>query len=498
MERREFLRRAGLIAGAVTVGGGIASACSGKSPAPPEFDSVLNHDPRDSKIDTVVIVMMENRSFDHYLGWLANDDEYLDAGRRRYGRSFSIMGKNKLSYPDPLGKEIPTSHLVTSAEEQQPFRGCNHPIPGHGWNSGRAQRDHGFIGRDTGNDEYALGYYEADDLHFYRQLTRRFTTCDRWHSSLLAGTFPNRMYLHSATSEGRKEDPVPLEVGLFKSQTIWDRLAAADVPARYYYTDLPILTLWGPRLYNRISKIDDYFTDAAAGTLPNVVMVDPSFRGEDRADDHPQGDIRFGQRFVREVFKSFAQSPQWERGAFILVYDEWGGFFDHKPPATFADERASADDADDFGQGGFRVPAMVASPLVAPGSVNHTLYDHTSIMRFLEWRFLGAPSRGPNNRAGRRWWLTDRDRHAENIGQVLGLEKPDPDLRFDVDLTIPFLSGECTEPVPGEAIGGPGESPLSDELKRLTAERFPDANARPWIEGLPGENVPPTPSSTTA
>lgn len=496
MERREFLKRAGLIAGAATVGGGLLAACgSGKSPTA-AFDSVVHHSPRDSGIDTVVVVMMENRSFDHYLGWLAHDEEYLDAGKRRYGSKFAVLAKNELRYADPQGEEFPTQHLAISSAEPVPFRGCDHAIPGHGWNTGRAQRDHGFLGKDTGNDQFAIGYYESDDLKLYRHLTRRFTVCDRWHSSLLAGTFPNRQYLHSATSEGRKEDPIPLEVGLYKSPTFWDKLGAANVPARYYYTDLPILTLWGPRLYDRISKIDDYFGDAAGGTLPNVVMVDPPFRGTNRADDHPQGDIRMGQRFVREVLRAFTESKQWERGMFVLVYDEWGGFFDHRPPATFQDDRASAINQDDFGQGGFRVPAIVMSPLARPGWVDSTLFDHTSIMRFLEWRFLGAPPEGPARRRD-RWWLTKRDRTANNIGRTLGLEQPDPDLGFDIDLDLGFVPSDCETITPGAALGGPGETPLSARLQRLTATRFPDAQSRPWIEGLPlGDVVPTTPPSS--
>jgi phospholipase C len=486
MERREFLKAAGLIAGAVTIGGGagVLTACSGKSPAP-EFDSMLNHSAKDSKIDTVVIVMMENRSFDHYLGWMADDDEYLEAGRRRYGKDFHVRANNKVSYRDPTGLEIQTAHLTSSINEPVPFRGCDHPVPGHGWNTGRAQRNHGFIGRDTGNDQFALGYYEQEDLAFYREMVKRFHTCDRWHSSLLAGTFPNRQYLHSATSEGRKEDPVPLEIGLYHAETFWDRLVRAQVPARYYYSDLPVLTLWGPRMYDLIATADEYFQDAEAGQLPAVTMVDPPFRGELRADDHPQGDIRIGQRFVREVFKAFTESPQWETGMFILVYDEWGGFFDHHGTDKFADERASLIDVEDFGQGGFRVPAVVASPYVQPGSVDHILYDHTSIMRFLEWRFLGAPAHGPAGGA-KNWWLTERDHNAENIGRVLSADKPDPELHFDVDLELQFFSPECTPTIPGAALGGPGDSPLSEKLQALTAAKFPDSQFRPWILTPPG------------
>ena len=113
------------------------------------------------------------------------------------------------------------------------------------------------------------------------------------------------------------------------------------------------------------------------------------------------------------------------------------------------------------------------------------MYDHTSILRFLEWRFLGAPAHGNRPRGSEDWWLTKRDRNANNIGQVLGLETPDPELGFDIDLDLPTFSPECTEPAaaPGTGIGGPGESPISKKLQKLTAEKFPDTSAQPWIEG---------------
>src|SRR5262245_53211337 len=115
MERREFLKRAGLVAGAATLGPVLLSACgsSGKSPQA-GFDSVIDAAPGDSGIDTIVVVMMENRAFDHYLGWLGTDDEYLEAGKRRYGSGFNVDAKNRLHYRDPRGREIPTEHLVIS------------------------------------------------------------------------------------------------------------------------------------------------------------------------------------------------------------------------------------------------------------------------------------------------------------------------------------------------------------------------------------------------
>ena len=122
-----------------------------------------------------------------------------------------------------------------------------------------------------------------------------------------------------------------------------------------------------------IRSLDRFFEDAAAGTLPHVVFVEPQFGGTDalRTDDHPYGDVGMGQRWVREVFGAFTRSPHWQRGAFILTYDEWGGFFDHVHPPLLADARASKNDANNFAQAGFRVPTLLASPYAQPGAVDH-------------------------------------------------------------------------------------------------------------------------------
>ncbi len=484
--RRDFLRRAGLIATGAAVAPAALAACgSGRAPTT-TADSVIDHGPADSGIDTVVVVTMENRSFDHLVGGLATGAAYLDAGRRRHGPDFRIDGAQHQSYRDPEGRAFATAPLVGNPLEADPWRGCAHPVPGHGWFSGRAQLRRGFLGRDSGNDEYALGYFTPQNLPFHRALAQRFTVCDHWHAPLMAGTFPNRQYLHAATSNGRKDDPVPLRPGIFSGTTIWDRLRAAHVPARYYYVDIPILSLWGPRLYDRISVVDDYFADAQTGTLPAFTMVDPGFLGSKRSDDHTYGDVRIGQRFLREVFRAFAQSPQWERGLFIVTYDEWGGFFDHVTPPTVPDDRASRNWDDDFGQTGFRVPTVVASPRAGVGAVDHHLYDHTSILRFLEWRFLGAPARGPGG--DHRWWLTTRDRHTNNVGAALRTGRPHPDVGFDLDLALAEPAAPCgpfpQRPAPGSAVGASGEWDLDQSLVELTRNRFLPAGSPAWLENL--------------
>jgi len=443
------ITRRDLLKGAAALG---ASAGLGFSPWEAEAarlpgGSMLDLPASSAPIDTIVVMMMENRSFDHYLGWLGDDPTYLETGRGLYGQRFKIDATTTETYPDPSNVEVATYPIVP-AGDPNPWRGCGHPDPGHGWTAGRRQRDAGFLATGSGNDEYALGFYREQDLAFYSALSRRFTVCDRYHCSLLGPTFPNREYLNSGQSGGIKNNALPPDAGYpagFPWVTIWDRLAAAGVPARYYYVDLPVVALWGARLLPIASTIANYFTDAAAGTLPNVVFLDPGFVGETRTDEHPHGDVRDGQRLVEQCLRAFVDSPHWERGAFILTYDEWGGFWDHVRPARFRDDRASRDDEENFGQGGFRVPTRIISPYARQNFVDHYRYDHTSVLRFLQWRFLGAPPRGRGH-ATDGWYLVKRDRSAKNLGWSL---RPDsPNLDFDVPVADPATSVPCGSEAP--------------------------------------------------
>lgn len=457
LDRRSFLRQAGVAGGALlgaSLGAGaLLDACSSSgssSPSPLSGgarstggtrttpSSLLDAPASSSPVTHVVVLMMENRSFDHWLGWLGDDDAYREGGHRRYGGGFAVAGQQRQSFAGPSG-EVATAHLPAQASEANPFRGCGHPDPGHNWTAGRAERDGGFLAPGSGNDAFALGYYLADDLPFTAQLARRFTVCDNSFASLLGGTLPNRMYLHGAQSGGVKLNALP-PTGGFGWDTIWDRLARANVAAGYYATDVPMTFMWGSRLSAISHKVDDYFAACKAGRLPNVTFVDPGFVGGSRTDNHPFGDIHAGERFARDVFAAFARSPHWQHGAFVLTYDEWGGFFDHVRPPTLPDQRASANDADNFGQAGFRVPTVVASPFAQRGFVDHQRYDHTSILRFLEWRFLGAPPRGTGGGPG--WSLTERDRNANSIGSSL-VAVADPDVAFDLDVAVAAPTAAC-------------------------------------------------------
>ena len=480
--RREFLVGAGLIAGATALGGPRAVASTLRGPTPRLAPtSVLDATASVAPFDTVVVVMMENRSFDHLLGWAGTDAAYLDAGRRRYGADFTIDGNQQQTYTDAQGQQVATHWLPGTAGEQYPYQGCGENIPGHGWNAGRVQMRDGFLAKGSGNGPFALGYYEASDMAFTAELVRRFTTADRWFSSLLGPTFPNRQYLHAAQSAHQKHDPGPLSPGMFHTKTIWDNLLKAKVPAAYYYSDLPIATLWGDRLYGITHSLDQYFEDAQAGKLANVVMVDPAFQFAQRTDDHPVGDIRAGQRWLRSVFQAFAQSPQWERGVFVVVYDEWGGFFDHVKPPTAPGTPAGKLEGG-FAQLGFRVPAVVASPFARQGLVDHTVYDHTSALRLIEWRFLGAPAQGTAAGTRGRWWLTARDRHAANLGATLAVE-PQVDLGFDAAMDLPAPADPCTFGAKGGAASLNADPFVpSQKMEDLQDSRFKQASEKLWSQ----------------
>jgi phospholipase C len=392
LRRREFLQRAALTAG-LTAGMGmvlgpdrlVAEAARRQrrsSPLPA---------PRNMPVDTFVVLMMENRSFDHYLGWMPKAD----------GRQAG------LTYVDRSGLRHETKALAPD------WQGCGHPDPDHSWDGGRRQlnrgRCDGFL--KTGNDEFAISYYRDGDLGFIQPAAKAFTTFDHFHCSLMAATLPNREYMHAATSYGNTDNQLPPQTQYqsgFPDTTIFASLDRAGVSNRYFYNDVPVTALWGPPGLARSGPVSEYYERCRSGTLPSVSFVDPNFAGSAgegpglSADEHPHGDVRAGQAFMADVVHAFMESPQWRRGALFLVYDEWGGFFDHVRCPRVPDDRNAKDVNKDFGLMGFRIPALAISPYVKRHHVEHSTYAFESILKMIEYRFRLRP-------------LNRRDAHARNI-----------------------------------------------------------------------------------
>jgi phospholipase C len=202
-------------------------------------------------------------------------------------------------------------------------------------------------------------------------------------------TWPNRFYLHAATSRGIRGNSPFLDGG---PTTVWERLAlSCRTYANYCAGAFPFYTsaFPGKALSGNDpltpSPIERFFRDAQRGTLPEFALIDPAFHVN---DDHAPANPVLGQAFVSSIYRALAASPQWPRSLLIITYDEHGGFFDHVPPPP-------AVDADpDFRQLGFRVPALVVGPRVRRGAVDSTIREHVSIARTLATRF-GIGSLGP-------------------------------------------------------------------------------------------------------
>jgi phospholipase C len=383
ISRREFLKDTAIGIAALGVGGRALASPRQAVPLPL---------PAESGIDHIIVVMMENRSFDHFLGWLPGAD----------GRQAG------LTYEDASGVAHDTYPLAPD------YQGCAHPDPDHSYDGGRIQYNGGACDgwlRSGASDLYAIGYYTDDDLAFFAGAAPDFTVCDRYFSSIMAATFPNRMHLHAAQT-----DRVQNTFELSTLPTIWDRLADAGLTGRYYFSDAPFLALWGAKYLPISRPYASFLADCAAGTLPQVSVVEPRFIEETTGisnDDHPHADVRNGQAFLHDVYNAVVRSPAWSRTALVITYDEWGGFFDHVEPPFAPIPPASAAAGDTDGLLGFRVPTLLISPLAQKKHVTSATLDHTSILRMIEWRWDLQP-------------LTVRDETATNLAEVLEFGRPLP------------------------------------------------------------------------
>ena len=379
--RRQFLGTAGAAAGLAFSGGLPAFAAKRNKSLPT---------PQRSGIEHIVVVMMENRSFNHLLGWLPGAEGQQEG--LTYFDSANVAHSTRAWAPD--------------------YQGCGHPDPDHSYEGGRIEYNNGACDgwlRAGENDDYAIGYYTQNDLPFLGGAAPAWTTFDAYFTAIMAGTFPNRIYQHSAQTDRLDNSILPF----CTLPTIWDRLAEHSVSAKFYFSDFPFLALWGTKYLNLCSGISQFYAAAAAGTLPHVSFVEPRFLGEAQgisSDYHPHSDIRNGEAFLNSVYQAVTSSPNWKNTVLIINFDEWGGFFDHVPPTYAPIPPADAALGSD-GLRGFRVPAMVISPWARRATVAHGLYDHASVLKMIEWRWNMRP-------------LTIRDATANNIAEVLDFANP--------------------------------------------------------------------------
>lgn len=333
------------------------------------------------KINHLVVLMMENRSFDHVLGALT----------LLHGRS-DVAGISELqSNPGPDGKPV-----VQWCMDDAP---CTYNVP-HLLDDVAAQYDKGamdgFITRyceqkSTPVDpRVPMGYYTEKTFPVLYALASRFTVCDAWFSSVLSSTWPNRKYFHSGTRDEDDDTQILPWFPGFKTTPLYQAvettrcLKTADrfLTWRSYFSDLPFLSFWygfAATHHTNFSSVVQFAEDCAAGTLPHISIIDPPYG---IADDHPPHDPKLGEKFIGLVVDALTTSQSWDDTALLILFDEHGGFYDHVKPESPTVENRWKDSPY-----GFRVPALIVSPFTAKGECSHITYDHTSFMKTVHERW---------------------------------------------------------------------------------------------------------------
>ena len=436
--RRTLLRRGGALGAALALPGlrGLASASEALAatirapdslPSPGHPAGTVN---AAMPFDHIVVVMMENHSFDNLLGGLAR------AGQPRAdGLTFNRAGVATNSNPGVTGGKVtafPLSSTAQGPDVTQTWDATHEQI-----NGGRMD---GFVRQSQSSQP--MSYYPPAVLPFAYSLAETFTVANRWFCSTPCQTYPNRRFLMAATAYGDiATDTASLQDAAPPNGTIFDRLHAYGITWRNYFTDLPqtaIIPTVIEKYPANLSPVAQFHADCAAGTLPSVSFVDPEFGvvsdigaplaslpglagisaglqtvGGDQED--PQ-DMYYGEAWAYGVVQSVLASPAWPRTLLIYTYDEHGGYYDHVPPPKAIEPDAipptlaPGDTPGAYNLYGPRVPAVVVSPYAKPNAVTNVVHDHTSVLATIEAKW-NLPA------------LTYRDANAATVMDFLDVRK---------------------------------------------------------------------------
>ena len=489
----------------------LAAACSGTQTPPPPASGL-------HKVNHIIILMMENHSFDNYFGALAyapgspyhttpwgcseQDHGCVDGLACRMDSAGSLTCTNSNQEED--GTPVVAFHAVSrcvvpdlahswlQVHLEANFNDPNAALlssPSDGFVRVNDATDQPDSGVETSTEDQTMGFYTQDDLPFYYDLAQKFAIDDRYFSSVLGPTLPNRFYLMAATSFGHvTNDPVP--PGGYKpiTGTIFDILDSRQVSWGDYSRGEPQASAFRQLGDPHFFSVQHFLTAAtgssAAGELPQVAFVDAA-----PDDEHPPQDIQRGQAFVSQVINAVRNGPYWKDSVIFVTYDEHGGFYDHVAPARAPQGSARVPDgispgqcADlsnppasrepgggagcanqgdaqslcpalaqnpngpypencaSFDQLGFRVPFLVVSPFAKPHYVSHTIADHTSLLAFIEERFLSDAASGSGT--GNRLHLTLRDQYADSLMDLFDFDNA-PSLNTSVSQAV-LPARDCT------------------------------------------------------
>ena len=448
-----------------------------------------------SAIEHVVVLMLENRSFDHMLGFLYSDSGNVSPAT---GQPFEGLSGTEWN-PDGSGKPVtvfkiepttPNAYFMPGADPGEGYMATNSQLYGNisgPSGSGQVPAMQGFVkdfAYTLGWEAHAKGYkivpgttagdimgcFTPEALPVLSALARGYAVCDHWFSSVPTETLPNRAFANAATSQGHMDD----KTHTFTSPSIFGRLSQRGLNwAIYGYTAEPLTKSDFTDIVGVPASHFGVFTDfqaaAAAGTLPPYTFLEPNWDPSGNSQ-HPNYNVALGEQLIHDVYEALRGGPGWPQTLLVITYDEHGGCYDHVPPpwsATPPDNNAG-----EFGFGfsrfGVRVPTVLVSPLITAGTVfrvpsGSIPLDHTSILKTVEERWDLAP-------------LSARDAVAPGLGDVLSLAAPRNDN---------VLAGVI---VPTAIAAGPSAglpSHLQEVQAELISRRYPAGQS-----GIPGAAQP--------
>lgn len=359
------------------------------------------------KIEHIVVLVMENRSFDHMLGYLKLEGSRPEVDGLTAGMSNESGGK---TFP---------VHLLQKTSFEKGQDPCHE---GDCVDEQLNEHNGGFVKNYAAHHKkdpdpgLVMGFYNGSSLPVYDHLVRNFCICDRWFCSVRGATWPNRLYAVTGRAAGSRDNKT---VPVYDIPSFVRHLDAKKVAWRWYSHDFATLRLTDGKFrvgraknfafFDQRTLFGDtsFLEDAASGNLAPVSWIDPFFGHLNRSkqnDDHPPADVMAGQELALKLYNAVVTGPKWKKTLLVIIYDEHGGLFDHVEPPT------ADDDSPAFRKYGVRVPAFVVSPFVERSKLSSTVFDHTSIIKTILLKFcrradgsipdMGARVRNANHLGG--------------------------------------------------------------------------------------------------